>query len=69
MSLELFLDRLERDVRAGKLTLEHAYEVAFRRLKPAQAPYRPAMKPALDTLQAWYEQRAPELGAAVCWQS
>lgn len=61
-----FLNRLERDVRKGKLTLEHAYEVAFRRIKPAQARYRQPMKPALEALQAWYEQRAPELGAAVC---
>lgn len=67
MSLETLLNRLEREVRAGTLTLEQAYEVAFRRIKPAQAPYRPAMKPALETLQSWYEQRAPALGAAVCF--
>lgn len=67
MSLETFLNRLEREVRAGTLTLEQAYEAAFRRIKPAQAPYRPAMKPALEMLQAWYEQRALEFGAAVCF--
>jgi hypothetical protein len=67
ISLELFLDCLERDVRAGKLPLEHAYEAAFRHIKPVQTPYRPAMKPVLDTLQAWYEQQAPALGAAVCF--
>jgi hypothetical protein len=61
-----FLIRLEREVRQGELTLEQAYEAAFHQIKPSKVAYRKEMKPHLDTLQAWYEQLAPELGANLC---
>ena len=61
------LTHLERDIREGKLTLEQAYEAAFRRIKPSQTAYRKEMKPHIDTLQAWYERLAPELATNFCF--